>query len=58
MLWQIATAYAGLMLNIDAYDQPAVELGKRAKFGLMGRKGYEEFKRKVDEGLSETNYVV
>ena len=58
MLWQIATAYAGLMLNIDAYDQPAVELGKRATFGLMGRKGYEEFKRKVDEGLSETNYVV
>jgi glucose-6-phosphate isomerase len=25
MLWQVATAYAGLMLGIDAYDQPAVE---------------------------------
>lgn len=58
MLWQIATAYAGLMLNIDAYDQPAVELGKRATFGLMGRKGFEEFKTKVDEGLAETGYQV
>jgi len=57
-LWQIATAYAGLMLNIDAYDQPAVELGKRATFGLMGRAGFEEFKTKVDEGLAETGYSV
>lgn len=57
-LWQIATAYAGLMLNIDAYDQPAVELGKRATFGLMGRKGFEEFKTKVDEGLAATSYTL
>jgi len=57
-LWQIATAYAGLMLNIDAYDQPAVELGKRATFGLMGRAGFEEFKTKVDEGLAETGYTI
>lgn len=56
MLWQIATSYAGLMLNIDAYDQPAVELGKRATFGLMGRKGFEDFKTKVDRGLAETTY--
>jgi len=58
MLWQIATAYAGLMLNIDAYDQPAVELGKRATFGLMGRKGFEEFQGKVDAGLAETGHQV
>ena len=49
-LWQVATAYAGLMLNIDAYDQPAVELGKQATFGLMGRKGYEAH-RKAVEGM-------
>lgn len=55
-LWEMVTAYAGLMLNIDAYDQPAVELGKQATFGLMGRKGYSEFKSKVDEGLAETGY--
>ncbi|MDF1808182.1 MAG: glucose-6-phosphate isomerase [Phycisphaerales bacterium] len=57
-LWQIATAYAGLMLNIDAYDQPAVETGKKATFGLMGRDGYEDWLTKVNDTLSSTEYVV
>jgi glucose-6-phosphate isomerase len=58
MLWQIATAYAGLMLNVDAYDQPAVETGKRATFGLMGRRGFEEWNQKVGRALAPTNRVV
>ncbi|MBL0922388.1 MAG: glucose-6-phosphate isomerase [Phycisphaerales bacterium] len=57
-LWEVATSYAGLMLNIDAYDQPAVETGKVATFGLMGRKGYEEWRQKVDRALAETGYRV
>jgi glucose-6-phosphate isomerase len=57
-LWEIITAYAGLMLNIDAYDQPAVETGKVATFGLMGRKGYEEWRDKVEGALQPTEYVV
>lgn len=57
-LWQITTAYAGLLLNIDAYDQPAVELGKQATFGLMGRKGYEKFQAAVDETLGASAYVI
>jgi len=50
-MWQITTAYAGLLLNVDAYDQPAVELGKQATFGLMGRAGFGGFKAKVDATL-------
>lgn len=50
-LWQITTAYAGLLLNIDAYDQPAVELGKQATFGLMGRDGYGEYLTSVSQTL-------
>ncbi|MBL4592049.1 MAG: glucose-6-phosphate isomerase [Phycisphaerales bacterium] len=57
-LWQIATAYAGAMLGIDAYDQPAVETGKKATFGLMGREGYADWLTKVDEALGETPYTV
>ncbi len=57
-LWQIATAYAGRMLNIDAYDQPAVETGKKATFGLMGRAGYEDWLTKVNDTLSETKYTI
>lgn len=56
-LWEITTAYAGLMLNIDAYDQPAVETGKVATFGLMGRAGYEEWKSKVENALKPTNFI-
>jgi glucose-6-phosphate isomerase len=57
-LWEIITAYAGLMLNIDAYDQPAVETGKVATFGLMGRSGFVEWKDKVESTLQPTEFVV
>lgn len=52
MLWQMATAYAGRMLHVDPYDQPAVETGKKATFGLMGRAGYERWSQKVGAMLS------
>jgi glucose-6-phosphate isomerase len=58
MLWQVATAYAGLMLGIDAYDQPAVETGKKATFGLMGRDGYAEWLDRVNGTLSETHHTI
>jgi glucose-6-phosphate isomerase len=57
-LWEMVTAYAGLMLNIDAYDQPAVETGKVATFGLMGRAGYEKHLKAVEATLTPTNRVI
>ncbi len=57
-LWEMVTAYCGLILNIDAYDQPAVETGKVATFGLMGRAGYEEWKTKVEKTLAPTKHVI
>lgn len=57
-LWEMVTAYAGAMLNINTYDQPAVELGKQATFGLMGRPGYEKFLRDVETTLAPTNRVI
>jgi glucose-6-phosphate isomerase len=57
-LWEIITAYAGLLLNIDAYDQPAVETGKKATFGLMGRDGYAEWRDRVDAILGATDAIV
>ena len=53
----MVTAYAGLLLNIDAYDQPAVELGKQATFGLMGRAGYEKHLKAVNEALAPTSWT-
>lgn len=57
MLWQVATAYAGVLLNVDAYDQPAVELGKQATFGLMGRAGFEQHLTNVASLLKPSDAV-
>ncbi len=37
----LATAYAGALYGIDAFDQPGVELGKRFAYGMLGRPGFE-----------------
>ena len=57
-LWEIATAYAALMLNINAYDQPAVETGKVATFGLMGRAGYHEWQQKVSDRFGASDRII
>jgi len=46
-LYETTTSIAGLLLHINAYDQPAVELGKEATFALMGRPGYEQMADKI-----------
>ncbi|MEM9070775.1 MAG: glucose-6-phosphate isomerase, partial [Myxococcota bacterium] len=51
-LWEAATAIAGELYGIDAFDQPGVELGKRLAFGLLGRDGYEAEATKVAEFTS------
>lgn len=40
MMLEIATAYAGELYGVNAFDQPGVELGKRFTYGLFGRPGY------------------
>jgi glucose-6-phosphate isomerase len=42
MLFEIATAYAGSLYGINAFDQPGVELGKRFTYGMMGRPAFSE----------------
>ncbi|MBL8292470.1 MAG: hypothetical protein JNN08_11575 [Bryobacterales bacterium] len=42
-LLEFETAFAGELLNIDAFDQEGVELGKKFTFALMGRKGFGEY---------------
>jgi len=41
MLFEFATAFAGALYGIDAYDQPGVELGKQFTYGIFGRPGFE-----------------
>jgi glucose-6-phosphate isomerase len=46
-LYEYTTSLMGELLDIDAYDQPAVELGKQATFALMGRQGFEEVAKEM-----------
>ena len=46
--FMMQTAVAGELLNIDAFDQPGVEAGKNATYALLGKKGYEDTKAKLD----------
>ena len=41
-LLEMATAVAGELYDVDAFDQPGVELSKKATYALMGRAGYED----------------
>jgi glucose-6-phosphate isomerase len=46
-LYELVTSLMGELLNINAYDQPAVELGKHATFALMGRDGYNDMATQI-----------
>jgi glucose-6-phosphate isomerase len=47
LMWQ--TALVGERWGIDAYDQPGVELGKVYTYALMGREGFDEERRELEE---------
>ena len=44
MLLEIATAYAGQLYGVDAFNQPGVELGKQFAYALLGRPGADSAK--------------
>ncbi|OQA14199.1 MAG: Glucose-6-phosphate isomerase [Firmicutes bacterium ADurb.Bin356] len=47
-LFEVATAFAGELLNINAFDQPGVEEGKNATYALLGKPGFEAKKKELD----------
>ena len=58
-LFELQTAYAGAMLNINTFNQPGVEEGKKATFALLGKAGYEAKKAELDKNLaSDPKYVI
>jgi glucose-6-phosphate isomerase len=47
-LYEAAVSYMGGLLDINPYDQPAVELGKQATYALMGKSGYADLAKKIE----------
>ena len=48
MFLEIATAYAGSLYGIDAFNQPGVELGKQFAYAMLGRPGAEAARAEYD----------
>jgi glucose-6-phosphate isomerase len=53
MLYEVAVSYMGGLLNINTYDQPAVQLGKDATYGLMGKPGYADLNKKIQAAVAK-----
>jgi glucose-6-phosphate isomerase len=47
--FEMAVAYMGELLNVNAFDQPGVELAKVYTYALMGREGYDPQRAELAE---------
>jgi glucose-6-phosphate isomerase len=48
-LLELATAYAGALYDIDAFNQPGVELGKQFTYAILGRPGSDAARAEWDQ---------
>jgi glucose-6-phosphate isomerase len=56
---EVETAFAGELMEINAFDQPGVEEGKNATYALLGRPGYEQKKAELDARPRKKNeYII
>jgi glucose-6-phosphate isomerase len=59
MLLELATAYAGQLYGVNAFDQPGVELGKQFAYAMLGRPGSDAARAEWDQlPVSDPRYAV
>lgn len=51
-MFEVQTAIAGELYNIDAFNQPGVEQAKNYTYALMGRAGYEDSANTLSEKIA------
>ncbi len=57
--FMVQTAVCGELLKINAFDQPGVEAGKIAAYALLGKKGFEDTLKNLQETISKSdNYII
>nr|MDD6336316.1 glucose-6-phosphate isomerase [bacterium] len=47
--FQVQTALTGFMLGVDPFDQPGVENSKNATYAMLGRAGYDDKRRELEQ---------
>ncbi|WP_408955777.1 glucose-6-phosphate isomerase [Natroniella sp. ANB-PHB2] len=57
-MYELQTAFAGELYNIDAFNQPGVELGKEYTYGVLGREGFSEMKDEFDGRPSKDGNLI
>lgn len=58
MYFMYETAFAGALLNIDTFNQPGVEEGKKATFAMLGRAGYEKKMEEINASPKKPEYII
>lgn len=58
MYFMYETAFAGAYLDIDTFNQPGVEEGKKATFAMIGRKGYEQKLKELESAKKNDAYII
>lgn len=58
MYFMYETAFAGAYLNIDTFNQPGVEEGKKATFAMIGRSGYEQKLKELESIKKNEEYII
>ena len=48
-LFELETAFVGELFNINAFNQPGVELGKHYTYGVLGREGYDDKREEYEK---------
>ena len=48
---QLQTVLTASLYNVNPFDQPGVEEGKRATYAIMGREGYDEKRREMEDNI-------
>lgn len=57
--FEMQTAFAGAMLNINTFNQPGVEEGKNATYALLGKKGYDAKREELSNAPQKTaKYII
>ncbi|MGM0471242.1 MAG: glucose-6-phosphate isomerase [Bacillota bacterium] len=57
-LLELQTAFSGELYNINAFNQPGVELGKQYTYGILGRDGFEEMKEDFAAGSTKDEELI
>ncbi len=52
--FELACALSGYVLGVNPFDQPGVEAYKRNMFALLGKKGFEDCARELEQRMKKT----